>query len=451
MPFDGDIRTMTHTEHQAELLTSTAALALWDDATNQADKVRAGAAMAHILRTMPAPKAKAAPRAKADATTGPEPLNAKSLAAALRRVCALVERKNTIPILSNVLLIARAGRLTIVGTDLDMEYTEYLTDCPELGKFSICAPAHELLAALKGAAGGVMISVAENDTVTLTAGGSDTRFKGLPAGDFPVMAFAPTADMVMNGAALVSALGFVQAAISDEATRYYLNGAYMHSTGMPGDASKAPALAFVATDGHRMMFTREEGLDMPAGVPGCIIPRKAVGWMVNHIPKDDCIVEFDVMEGVAKGIRITTDRGVMTTKVIDGSFPDYCRVIPAPNPEGEALRMTWGLAKEAIATITRLRAVSKEKSRSIKLFIGDGELHGEIKNMEGSKASGAIPGVVVAKSSAKFEAGFNSSYLMDVLAHGEPIHMVMANPAAACRFEWPNQPHRIGVIMPLRV
>lgn len=372
------------------------------------------------------------------------PLNAQNLAATMARLCAIVARKNDILILkSHVLVVSMTGSLTITATDLDMQYSETLTDAEGLGTFSTCLPARDLLAAMKGAKGGVTI-VLEDKKAVITAGGAVTRLITLPAADFPAMKFTPGESAILPAADLIAAIKFLETAMSAEDARYYLNGVYFHNHDGNTSGREHLSLALVATDGHRMMYDRLPDLIWPG--EGAIVPRKTVQWLSKNLATGQCQVE----RGDAGKVRFTTARGVLTTRVIAGSFPDYVRVIPQPDSEG--MKITWARTKEAIAAIKCLRAVSKDRVKSINLTGKPGAaMRGRIKNSEGGIAEGEIPGVIIAPSSADFEVGFNSQYLIDALAHGEPMHMMQQDRASPARMEWPNHPQRVGVLMPRRL
>lgn len=279
-------------------------------------------------------------------------LTATSLAAALTRACAIVERRNTIPILSDVLLEASGDVLTISASDLDMQTCEAIP-AAGVGVWSITAPAHPLRGiaakAPKGAAVTFTPPGADPRLLVSVAGAGETKLPVQLPGDFPVMQFEPVHSLMFEAADLWAALGAVAPSMSTESTRFYLNGAYLHPE---GDGAR-----LAATDSHRLAV-REIVTAASGDWPGVILPRGAVAWLVRHGPRAG-LVTLDMS---AKGFRVTGEGGaVLTSKLIDGSFPDYKR-LQAQSPEAPAVTMDAaalraGLELAACAAAKPARAV----------------------------------------------------------------------------------------------
>jgi DNA polymerase-3 subunit beta len=465
------MQAMTTTSHKTAALTAASALALWDAAESTADKVRAGAAMADVLRT----SATKAPKKKA---TGPsDVLNAENLAASLKRLTVIVERRASIPILSTVLIKSKDGRLTLYATDRDMIYSEVLR-APGLPPFRMAVNAAALAGALRGASGDIAF---RDDTVkpepgstyetyergekatkprlpdyflTVTADGLEVKLPGFAPADFPIMKAPqlpegavglngtseapPHASATLPAADLLDILGFVKPAISTEETRYYLNGAYMHATVEMGQTY----LNCVATDGSRLLkASLEGGGGFQHTMPGVIIPRKAVDWLLRNLKDDE--VQVDVWP---EQIRFTSATGCFQTKLIDGSFPDYQRVIPGDQPRAALYIDDGKAAGAAIKRVTSQGAATRCKS--VQLRWGKGAA--EIMLNESSKATTAMPGVSFSGDASAIDLDFNGDYLREMIETGSPVEMVIYGANDPAKFTWPGRPGRLGVVMPLR-
>lgn len=400
------------------------------------------------------PKRKAAGREPLQADV----FNAQNLAAALERVTKAMEFRMTIPILTMVRITVSGGRCTITGTDLDMSATEVLTEC-DADDMDLCVPAKTLLDAIKGTRGGIAIAdqtvrVEDVNTVTefvVAAAGIDHKMTGLDAGDFPtVEKKADLAYFMIDAAALRAKLQFVATGISTEETRYFLNGAYMHLTQVEG----VPNLTIVATDGHRLFRDNTPAPEITGHLDGVILPRKAVGWLTKNLPKAGD-VRVSVWKNVASEkessrARVTFEWGnsSMTTRIIDGSFPDYCRVIPRP----DATKTLVHIADTGAVcdVLTRIGKVSAEKSKSTKFLISeDLGVMASVKNFEGGKATGDLP--ATAAKGAKLDIGFNLTYVTDALAKGKSVNLLMGEGNDPALVEYPDFPGRVSVLMPLRV
>ena len=460
--------TMTATSHKAAALTAASALALYDAATTTPDKLRAAAAMAEVLRA----SASKAPKKKASA--GPtDILNAPNLIVALKRLTMIVERRSSIPILSTVLLKSKDGRLTLYATDLDMIYSEVLR-APGLPSFRMAINANALAGAIRGASGEITF---RDDTIqpepgatyetyergekvtkprqpdyflTVLADGLEVKLPGFALMKVPQLPEnvtnvdgnsdrPPAATTIMATADFLDILSFVQPAISKEETHYYLNGVYLHTTVEMG----LTHLNCVATDGSRLLKASLEGAGgFPHAMPAVIIPRKSVEWLLRNLKDDE--LQIDVWE---QQIRFTTATGCFQSKLIDGSFPDYQRVIPSDR--GAAM---LGIAdgKATGAVLGRVLTQSAERIRSIRLHVGDGKVGVSLRNLEGVTVNTELPGVDV-KAESGFELSFNGAYLREMIETDSPVDVeVYPGDHHPAKFTWPGKSGRLGVLMPLR-
>ena len=250
-----------------------------------------------------------------------------TLLKALAQAQSVVERRNTIPILANVLIEAESAQVSFRATDLDIEVVDRAPAMVErAGSTTVSAVMlHEIVRKLPD---GALVNLSEDAAagrLTITAGRSTFNLATLPKEDFPVMATSEYASNFSAKAAELRRL-FDKAkfAISTEETRYYLNGVYMHVS--QGETGKV--LRCVATDGHRLAridAPLPEGAD---GMPGVIVPRKTVGELRKLLDDDDATIAVSVSE---TKVRFATPAITLTSKVIDGTFPDYTRVIPTGN------------------------------------------------------------------------------------------------------------------------
>ena len=281
-----------------------------------------------------------------------------TLLKALAQAQSVVERRNTIPILANVLIEAEGAQVSLRATDLDIEVVDRAPAMVErAGATTVSAVMlHEIVRKLPD---GALVSLSEDSAagrLTITAGRSTFSLATLPKEDFPVMA---TSEYSSNFAAKAPVLRrlFDKAkfAISTEETRYYLNGVYMHVS--QGDGGKV--LRCVATDGHRLARIDADLPDGADGMPGVIVPRKTVGELRKLLEDDDAMIAVSVSE---TKVRFATPAITLTSKVIDGTFPDYTRVIPTGNT-----RKLEVDAAEFAKAVDRVATVSSERSRAVKL------------------------------------------------------------------------------------
>ncbi|MEO1194481.1 MAG: DNA polymerase III subunit beta, partial [Pseudomonadota bacterium] len=321
---------------------------------------------------------------------------------ALAHVQSVVERRNTIPILSNVLLDAGPAGLAMTATDMDLTIVE--TAAAEVATpGAITAPAHTLYDIVRKLPEGADVALeadGEQGQVVLTAGRSRFSLATLPRDDFPAV---PASDLphsfTLPADALKNLIDRTRFAISTEETRYYLNGIYLHDTAV----DSVPLLRAVATDGHRL--ARFE-IPLPEGgesMPGIIVPRKAVAELRKLLEEAEGGIEVALSE---TRIRFTLTDTVLTSKLIDGTFPDYERVIPSGND-----RIMDVDCKSFRASVDRVSTISSEKSRAVKLELADSQLR---LSANAPEAGSAQEELEVDYAGPGMDIGFNSRYLMEV-------------------------------------
>jgi DNA polymerase III subunit beta len=365
----------------------------------------------------------------------------QALLKALGHVQSVVERRNTIPILSNVLLASDRDAITLSATDLDMEIVDEAQGQVE-GPGQITAPAHTLYEIVRKLPEGAEVELrftGEDPRLTVQAGRSRFNLPVLPAGDFPVMSTEGLSSRIsLEAADLARLIDKTRFAISTEETRYYLNGLYLHVVNDGG----AQMLRAVATDGHRLALAEMPAPEGAAGMAGVIVPRKTVQEARRLLEDAGGGVELQVSP---QKIRFEFGRAALTSKVIDGSFPDYVRVIPRDN------RRILTLDNKLFAqAVDRVATISAEKSRSVKLGIEPGRMVLTVRNME---AGQAVEEIEVDYDAEPFEIGFNARYLLDIAdqIQGETAEFRFNDPASPTLVIDPTDAGVQYVLMPLRV
>lgn len=360
---------------------------------------------------------------------------------ALTHVQSVVEKRTTIPILSNVLITADGGELKLTATDLDIEASD--SAAAKVDKAgAITASAHTLFDVVRKLPDGADVALTtdpERGILHIQAGRSKFELLTLPASDFQPMGRddAPTKFSV-DTAALKRLIDKTRFAISTEETRYYLNGVYLHVA----DADGKKVLRTVATDGHRLALAEIPAPEGSAGLTGVIVPRKAVAELRRLLDSGEESVEIAASD--AK-ITFRVGRAILTTKLIDGSFPDYGRVIPKGND-----RLLTVDNKTFEQAVDRVATVSGERSRSVKLTLSEDNIKLSVTHSE----TGAGQEEMEADYKAgDLEIGFNARYLLDIASQIEDENAVFEfkDGASPALVRDPKDPSARYVLMPLRV
>jgi len=360
---------------------------------------------------------------------------------ALGHVQSVVERRNTIPILSNVKMETGDNRLRLSATDMDLEVVNTVeADVAAPGVTT--APAHTLYDIVRKLPEGSQVEAEQNGEdgrLTLVSGRSRFSLTCLPAGDFPVMSEGDLPHTFgLAAAELRTLVDRTRFAISTEETRYYLNGIYLHAAEREG----VDVLRAVATDGHRLARVEVPLPDGAKGMPGVIVPRKTVSELRKLI--DETTEQVTIALSETK-VRFTLDDGVLTSKVIDGTFPDYQRVIPTGNDkELEVDR------RQLTEAVDRVSAISSEKSRAVKFSLRDGNL---VLSASSPDSGTATEELEVSYTGDSLEIGFNSRYLLDITQQieGDNARVAMADAASPTILRETGDGGALYVLMPLRV
>jgi DNA polymerase III subunit beta len=357
----------------------------------------------------------------------------------LGHVQSVVERRNTIPILSNVLIEASADNtIRLMATDLDLQINETVEAQVETPG-ATTVPAHTLFDIARKLQDGSQVSLSAADgKMQVNAARSRFNLSTLPRDDFPVIAEGDLpVKFELPAATLRQIIDKTRFAISTEETRYYLNGIFWHVAD-----EGTPVLKAAATDGHRLArvtFPRPDGAE---GMPDIIIPRKCVGELRKLLDEVEGSVEISLS---ATKIRFVLGAAVLTSKLIDGTFPDYSRVIPTGNDK--LLKID---PKSFMAGVDRVSTIASEKTRAVKMAVEKDKITLSVTSPENGTASEEVSGDY---GSEAMEIGFNAKYLMDILGQveGDTVEVHLADAAAPTLIRENDKAAALYVLMPMRV
>ncbi|HUB64455.1 MAG TPA: DNA polymerase III subunit beta [Methylocella sp.] len=375
-------------------------------------------------------------------------LERAALLKSLGHVHRVVERRNTIPILSNVLLHAEDQALLLKATDLDLEVTERLpADVGEAGATTL--PAHILYEIVRKLPDGAQVSLDSNGgqgQLQLRSGRSRFTLQSLPESDFPDLATGELGHgFTLAALDLKRLIDKTQFAISNEETRYYLNGVYLHTI----DVEAHTMLRAVATDGHRLARVEIPAPKGAIGMPGVILPRKAVAEVQKLIedPSTDVRVEISAAKARFTFGDPNTGAGqvVLISKLIDGTFPDYVRVIPSNNDKRLVVER-----EPFAAAVDRVSTISSERGRAVKLALADSKLTLSVTNPD---SGSAVEELDVDYDSSPIDIGFNARYLLDITEQldSDTVLFKLADPGSPTLVQDRDGASALYVLMPMRV
>ena len=364
-----------------------------------------------------------------------------TLLKAVSQAQSVVERRNTIPILANVLIEAEGNTVQFRATDLDIEVVDKAPAMVErAGATTVSATTlHEIVRKLPDGALVTLTDDSATGRLTVDAGRSNFSLATLPKEDFPVMASSEYQSNFSAPAPVMRRLfDKSKFAISTEETRYYLNGVYLHVS----DADGGKVLRAVATDGHRLARIDADLPDNASDMPGVIVPRKTVGELRKLLEDDEMQIAVSVSE---TKIRFATPDITLTSKVIDGTFPDYTRVIPTGNT-----RRLEVDASEFAQAVDRVATVSSERSRAVKLQLDEDRL---ILSVNAPDSGAAEEELAVAYGDERLEIGFNAKYLLEIASQVDRENAVFLFNSAGdpTLMREGNDTSAVYVVMPMRV
>jgi DNA polymerase-3 subunit beta len=356
----------------------------------------------------------------------------------LAHVHSVVERRNTIPILSNVMIEAGPGGLRFMATDLDIQLVETAPGAVETAG-ATTVPAATLFEIARKLPDGAQVELtAQDNRLAVKAGRYHSNLPTLPREDFPVLAESDLpVRFNLPAEHLKRMIDKTRFAISNEETRYYLNGIFLHATESP-----TPALRAVATDGHRLARVTMDLPEGAKGMPDVIVPKKCIAEVRKLLDEVDGDVGVSLS---ASKIRFDFGAAVLTSKLIDGTFPDYSRVIPTANDR--LLRLD---PQSFASGVDRVAAIAAEKTRAVKLGLDRDKLRLSVTSPENGVAEEELPADYAA---APFEVGFNSRYLLDILGQieGDEVEVHLADAAAPTLIREGPKSNALYVLMPMRV
>lgn len=355
----------------------------------------------------------------------------------LNLVAGVVERRQTLPILSNVLLVLEDDQLSITGTDLEVELVGRVSlDQPAISSGEITVPARKLADICKSLPDGSNIEfTVEEQRVVVKAGRSRFTLSSLAAADFPNVEQGDGGQgFVVKQGDLKRLIDRTSFAMAQQDVRYYLNGMLWEV--------EAGHLRVVSTDGHRLaMCTLETDIGATEQMQ-VILPRKGVIELARLLHKENDDVEVVIGNN---HIRATTADFTFTSKLVDGKFPDYDRVLPK-----SSTKAVYGSREELRQAFSRAAILSNEKYRGVRLMLSDGSLQILANNPEQEEAEEIV---MVEYAGESLEIGFNVSYLLDVLSvlDGDKVKLSLSDSNSSALLEEAEHSDCRYVVMPMRL
>lgn len=359
----------------------------------------------------------------------------ESLLEALQKVAGVIERRSALPILANVLIRLKEGRLTLIGTDLEIELISHTEAAGQTGETTVCARKLLDICRLLPAGTRLMCTLKDGKVLEVKAGSCRFALATLPCDNFPEFTLHGSEIATQVSAkALRKLLTKTMYAMAQQDVRYYLNGLLLE---LDGSFIRA-----VASDGHRLAWC-EQPLDVPVdGTHQPILPRKGVQELLRLLEGGESSHRLRL---TASNIRLELDSAIFSAKLIDARYPDYRRVFP----EGihRVLTCERLALKEAIG---RVSILSNEQYRGIRLDVQSGNLRLSTHNPDQEEAEEEL---AIAYSGEPFTVGFNAAYLADAVSHldAENVRLSFADQTLSCLAEDPEDPSIRHIVMPMRL
>ncbi|RBM09162.1 DNA polymerase III subunit beta [Novacetimonas cocois] len=366
-----------------------------------------------------------------------------TLLKALMHIQGVAEKRNTIPILANVLINVTDGLMTMTATDMEIAVVEGIS-AEILRDGAVTAPAAVLCDIVRRLPDGAVIELDQaggDAPLGLRAGRFTTSLNVLDVDDFPsMMAGALPHEFTIASQVLRGLIDRTRFAISTEETRYYLNGIYFHVAQTPhGEMLRA-----VATDGHRLARVETDVPEGAAGMPGVIVPRKTVTELrklLDEGPEHIGVALSDTR------IQFTVGNVILTSKLIDGTFPEYERVIPTGNDK--ILQVGKKIFSDAVS---RVAAISQERSRPVKLTVTQNLLTLTAVSQDQGTATEELDDTHVVYDASPIEIGFQARYLNDITDQiDKNVEFAFSDSSAPTIVRDVDRPSALYVLMPMRV
>ena len=359
----------------------------------------------------------------------------------MARVQSIVERRTTIPILSNVLLEAKESFLYLRTTDLDIEVLDKVSaDIETTGSLTVGANTlYEIVRKLPDGSQVEFLNEAGSNQLEIFASRSKFFLSTLPKEDFPIMATEEyDFEFSLKSKVIKRLFDKSKFAMSSEETRYYLNGVYLH----PCIENEKNILRAVATDGHRLAQIDVENPGLKNSFSGIIVPKKTVAELRMILENENDDISISISNNK---IRFSNNSLTLTSKIVDGTFPDYKRVIPINNDK--KLKVN---ASEFSEAVDRVSTVSSERSRAVKLTLSSGSLQLSVNSPENGKAEDEI---LVNYDQDNLEIGFNARYLQELTSQvdGKTVEFSFKSSGDPALMKDIDDEGAIYVVMPMRV
>lgn len=363
-------------------------------------------------------------------------ISREALIKPLQLVTGVVERRQTLPVLSNVLLSLEGELLSITGTDLEVELIGRVSVEPGAIDGDVTVPARKLMDICKSLpdSASLKFELAEGKIV-IRSGRSRFSLSTLPPSDFPnVEESSGAVEFSISSQKLKSMLDSTSFAMAQQDVRYYLNGLLVEVS--------ADYLRVVATDGHRLaMDTEMMGITV-AEIMQVIVPRKGIIELARLLSDGDD--EVSIVIG-SNHIRATTESVTFTSKLVDGKFPDYDRVLPKGGD-----KTIVAVRNDLRQSLNRTAILSNEKFRGIRLLLSNNEVKILANNPEQEEAEEIVS---VQYTGDSLEIGFNVSYLVDVLSvlDSENVQIIVSDPNSSALIQSDEDSSAVYVVMPMRL
>ena len=358
----------------------------------------------------------------------------------LSHIQGIVDKKNNLPILSNILIEAKNNSITLTSTDMDISIIEEL-QCNVIEEGSTTINSQIFYDIVRKIEGDSNIEIISNNgkLLTLRANGSRFSLACLPKEEFPIIDFKREESTIkINSNIIFKLIDKTKFAVSNEETRYFLNGIYFNLH----DEGNNSLVTFVATDGHRLAKFSHK-LDQKINpISGVILPKKTINELSKLLA--DVNIDIDIYLGSSK-IIFYINNTILISKLIDGTFPDYNRVIPNNNDNKLIINR-----ERLLSAVDRVSTIANEKSPVVKFKLLENVINLNTINNENSTATEDIK---INYSGDKFEIGFNSKYIMDIVNNLQDDEIILnfrdnSSPITA---QENSSPNLIYVLMPMRV
>ncbi len=371
-------------------------------------------------------------------------INSSDLLKALSHIHGIVEVRHTLPILSNIILKARDNELTLSSTNLDIYCADKIkAEVYIAGEISVSAVTFfEIVKRLPSGSDVVMTMEEGENEITLKCGRSKFNLSTLKTDDFPIISDNDlSTKFVLSADELIRILDKTKFAVSNEETRYYLNGIFLHKA----DRNSIPFLRAVATDGHRLA---QYDIPLPQGaeeITGIIIPKKTIFELRKVLDDADGDVSISLNENK---IKFTFNDLKIISKVIDGTFPDYTKVIPQNNNKN--FKTNNNELKNAIDRVSAVAANEESKSKAIKLSLEDNKLNLSVESQSKGSANEILD---ISYDGDKVDIGFNSKYIIDICneVDGEEVDISLLDSVSPAIILDKTDENLFFVLMPMRI